>query len=211
MGVSELNQNTNNTALNEIYNRLQRINPERSLQRSVRFSNAGNTAGALSCTAQSSSRTAPGSWWARVRDVSTAAEDSLLGLGHYVSRLAENSLPQLIAPRIRIIGAGLGRAAGGLLSAAGAGYRIMQAAREDLSSNDYSLSRTRRESTVSAAAIASGALAGEAGYLATSAAIAAGAPSALIIAMGAAAIAGAGYAAYQVRESIGGYYDRIMN
>jgi hypothetical protein len=139
--------------------------------------------------------------------VSVAASDSLLGVGHFCSRLAESVLPRLIATPMQSIGAGLGRAAGGTISAIGAAARIISAFKEDLAADSRTFSSTRRETVSSLGAIGAGVIVAEAGFWVTGAAVAAGAPAAGVAALGIGAAAAAGWAASYVRGAIGRHFD----
>ncbi|NLF24209.1 MAG: hypothetical protein GX589_00935 [Deltaproteobacteria bacterium] len=135
--------------------------------------------------------------------------DAFLGIGHYLSRLSESSLPRLIAPQVQSIGAGLTRAATGIVTALGAFYRCYKAGSNDIKNGDYSFPTARRESVVSLGSIGAGIAVGEVGFYATAAAVSLGTPVAFTTALGIGTAIAAGLVASYTRNWLGDYYDSI--
>ena len=142
----------------------------------------------------------------RLRGAQDSNGDALLGIGHLFSRLAESVLLQRIAPRLQVIGAGLGRAVGGLGTAVFAGVRVVNAAKQDLAAGNRSLPSARQETVVSMGGIAAGMVVGEAGYLLAAAATAISAPAVVVGGVLVGTVIAAGYAASWARNALGKQY-----
>ena len=139
----------------------------------------------------------------------TGRLDAFLGVGHYFSKVFEGSLLRVVAPQFQTIGAGLTRAAGGFVTAAGAAYRLYQAASNDIRHKDYSFSSTRKETVVSLGSIGAGIAVGETGFYLTAAALSLGAPVSLAATLAVGTALGTGLAVAYTRSRLGELYESI--
>lgn len=146
-----------------------------------------------------------------------SASDSAMGEGQIISQARFLNLPQLIAPGISQISAGLARAAGGLVSAASFAYRIKSVYSSEKANGSANFPETRKEVFTSAASIGSGflvgTLAGTTLPLLTGAAVVTlPATAATIVTVGAVglSVAAVGYASYKARDLASQLYDRFI-